>query len=42
MCGSGVGMANYNGPNEQSCFAAADRGSAAARVRRDRVAGGLT
>jgi hypothetical protein len=40
MCGSGVGMAN--GPNEQSCFAAADRGSAAARVRRDRVAGGLT
>jgi hypothetical protein len=40
MCGSGVGMAN--GPNAQSCFAAADRGSAAARVRRDRVAGGLT
>jgi hypothetical protein len=31
-----------NGPNEQSCFAAADRGSAGARVRRDRVAGGLT
>ena len=24
MCGSGVGMAN--GPNAQSCFAAADRG----------------
>src|SRR2546429_9695936 len=32
MCGSGEGMAN--GPNEQSCFAAADRGSGVDRVRR--------